>query len=56
MEIYKTKVKTECGNYCGISLVSHAGKVFLKMITRGLGEYCERKGLLLDEQSGFRPS
>ena len=37
------------------SVVSHAGKVLLKRIARRLSEYCERKGLLPEEQSGFRP-
>ena len=46
--------KTECGNYRGISLVSHAGEVLLKMIARTLSAYCEAKGLLPKEQCGFR--
>ena len=48
--------KTECGNYRGISLVSHAGKVLLKVDARRLGAYCEAKGLLPEEQCGFRPN
>ena len=47
--------KTECGNYRGISLVSLAGKVLLKVVARRLSAYCEAKGLLPEEQSGFRP-
>ena len=47
--------KTECGNYRGISLVSHAGKVLLEANARRLGDYCEAKGLLPVEQRGFRP-
>ena len=47
--------KTECGNYRGISLVSHAGKVLLKVVARRLSAYCEAKGLLQEEQCGFRP-
>ena len=47
--------KTECGNYRGISLVSHAGKVLLTVVTRRLSAYCEVKGLLPEEQCGFRP-
>ena len=46
----KTKDRTECGNYCGISLVAHSGKV-----TTRLGVYCEAKRLQPDEQCGFRP-
>ena len=43
--LYKKGDKTECGNYRGISLVSHAGKVLLKVVARRLGAYCEVKGL-----------
>ena len=46
--------KTECGNYFGISLVSHPGKVLLKGVARRLGAFCEAKGLLPEEQCGFR--
>ena len=45
--------KTECGKHRGISLVSHAGKVLLKVVARRLGAYCEAKGLLPKEQCGF---
>ena len=45
----------ECGNYRGISLVSHAGKVLLKVVARRLSTSCETKGLLPEEQCGFRP-
>ena len=48
--------KTECGNYRDISLVSHAGKVLLKVVARRLSAYCEAKGLLQEEQCGFRPN
>ena len=47
--------KTECGNYRAISLVSHAGKVLLKVVARRLSAYCEAKGLLPEEQCGFQP-
>ena len=47
--------KTECGNYRGISLESHAGKVLLKLVARTLSAYCEAKGLLPEEQWGFQP-
>ena len=53
--LYKKGDKTECGNYRGISLVSHAGKVLLKVAARMLSAYCEARGLLPEEQSGFRP-
>ena len=54
--LHKKGDKTECGNYRGISLVSHAGKVLLKRVARRLSAYCETKGLLPEEQCGFRPN
>ena len=42
MVLHKNKDRTECGNYRGISLVGHAGKILLKIIARRLSEYCER--------------
>ena len=48
--------KTECGNYRGILLVSHAGKVLLKVVAKRLRAYCEAKGLLPEEQCGVRPN
>ena len=56
MVLHKKKDRTECGNYRGISLVAHAGKILLKVIARRLSEYCERVGILPEEQSGFRPN
>ena len=35
--------------------MSHAGKVYLKVVARRLNAYCEAKGLLPEEQCGFRP-
>ena len=43
---HKKKDQTECGNYRGISLVAHAGKILLKIIARPLSKYCERVGIL----------
>ena len=56
MVLHKKKDRTECCNYRGISLVAHAGKILLKIITRRLSEYCERVGILPVEHSGFRPN
>ena len=53
--LHKKGDKTECGKYHGISLVSHAGKVLLKVVARRLSAYCEAKGLLPKEQCGLRP-
>ena len=54
--LHKKGDKTECGNYRGISLVSHAGKVLLKVVPRRLSAYCEPKRLLPEEECGFRPN
>ena len=51
----KKKDRTECGNYRGISLVAHAGKVLLKIVATRLSAYCEARNLLLEEQCGSRP-
>ena len=56
MVLHKKKGRTKCGNYRGISLVAHAGKILLKIIARRLSEYCERVGILPEEQRGFRPN
>ena len=52
MVIHKKKDRTECGNYRGISLVANADNILLKIIARRLSEYCERMGILPEEQSG----
>ena len=51
MVLHKKKDRTECGNYRGISLVAHAGKILLKIIARRLSEYFERVGILPEEHS-----
>ena len=56
MVLHKKKDRTEWGNYRGISLVAHAGKILHKIIARRLSEYCERVGILPEEQSDFRPN
>ena len=53
--LHKKKGRTECGNYRGISLVAHAGKVLLKIVATRLNAYCEARNLLPEEQCGFRP-
>ena len=35
--------------------MAHAGKVLLKIVATRLSHYCEREGILAEEQSGFRP-
>ena len=54
--LHRKKNRRECGNYRGILLVAHAGKILLKIIARRLSEYCERVGILPEEQSGVRPN
>ena len=56
MVLHKKKDRTECGNYKGISPVAHAGKILLNITARRLSEYCQRVGILPEEQSGFRPN
>ena len=53
--LHKKKDRTECGNYRGISLVAHAGKLPLKFIAGRLSDYCERENILPEKQCGFRP-
>ena len=53
--LHKKKDRFECGNYRGISLVAHAGKVLLKTVATRLSAYCEARNLLPEEQCGFRP-
>ena len=40
----------------GSSLVAHADKILLKILTRPLSEYCERVWILPEQQNGFRPN
>ena len=42
----------ECSNYCTIALISHAGKVMLKILQASLQQYVNRE--LSDVQAGFR--
>ena len=46
MVLHKEKDRTECGNYRGILLVAHAGKILLKIIVYHFSDYCERVGIL----------
>lgn len=52
--VHKKKDRTECGKYCGISLVAYAGNV-LKILATRLGGCCEAKGLLSEEYCGYLP-
>ena len=46
MGLHKKKDRTERGNYRGISLVAHAGKILLKIIARRLSEYCSTTDMM----------
>ena len=56
MVLHKKKDRTERGNYRGISLVAHAGKILLKIISRRLSEYCKCVGILPEEHGGLQPN
>ncbi|CAB1108915.1 unnamed protein product [Ectocarpus sp. CCAP 1310/34] len=51
---YKKGDRSNCNNYGGISLLSHVGKVLIKIITNRLSAFCEAN-ILPEEQCGFRP-
>ena len=53
--LHKKKDRTECSNYRGLSLVTHAGKVVLKIAVNRMGDFCDEAGFLPEEQCGFRP-
>ena len=52
--LHKKGNKTKWENFRGFLLVSHAGRALLKVVARRLSTYCEAKGLLPEEQRGFR--
>ena len=54
--LHKTKDRSDCNNYRGILLVAHSGKVLQKVVASCLSNYCEAKGVLPEEQCGFRPA
>ncbi|CAB1098711.1 unnamed protein product [Ectocarpus sp. CCAP 1310/34] len=52
--LYKEGDRSNCNNYRGISLLSHVGKVPIKIITNRLSAFCEANNILPEEQCGFR--
>ena len=54
--LYKKSDRSDCNNFQGISLVSHAGKVLLKIVANRLSDFCEEQQILPEEQRGFRPA
>ena len=51
--IYKKKDKLDCGNYRGISLLSHTGKIITTIIQRRMLKRAEE--VISESQAGFRP-
>ena len=48
------KDRTECGNYRGIALLAHAGKILLKIISCCFSEFGVGVGILPEEQRSFQ--
>ena len=55
MVLHRKNKRTECGNYRGVCLVAHAGKLLLQVIARRLSGYREREDIMPGKQFGFRP-
>ena len=54
VSLYKNKgSKSDCGNYCGLSLLSITGKIFARVILNRLIQVSEQN--LPEAQCGFRP-
>ena len=54
-ELYKKGDRSNCNNFRGISLLSHAGEVLAKTITNRLSAFNEANDILPEEQCWFRP-
>ena len=54
--LHKKSDRSDCSNFRGISLASHAGKVLLKIVANRLSDFCEAQQMLPEEQCGFRPA
>ena len=50
----KKSDQSDCNNFRGISLVSHSGKVLLKIVANHLKDFYEAQQILPEEQGGFR--
>ena len=53
--IHKERDKRNPDNYRGISLLSIVGKVCTAILHAKLSSWCEREGIIVEEQGGFRP-
>ena len=54
--LHKKSDRSDCNNFRGISLVSHAGKVLMKIVANRLSDFCEAQQILPEKQCGFRPA
>lgn len=52
--LYKDGDRHVGDNYRGITLLSVVGKLYTVVLNRRLSQWCEKKGVLVDEQAGFR--
>lgn len=52
--IFKKGIRTSPANYRGISLLNSIGKLFMSIIRRRLEKFVTQKGLLKENQAGFR--
>ena len=53
--LHKKKDRIECGHYRGSSPMAHACKILLKIVTNRYSDFCEKAGIIPDEQCGFLP-
>ena len=53
--IFKKGNPNDPGNYRGISLVSHMGKLFTSLLNNRLTKWSENSSVLTEAQFGFRP-
>jgi hypothetical protein len=53
--IFKKGNPNDPGNYRGISLASHMGKLFTSSLNNRLTKWSEHRSVLTDAQFGFRP-
>ena len=56
VSLFKSGDKADVGNYRPITLLSVVGKLFASLMATRLSAYMESRGLLADEQNGFRPN
>lgn len=54
VSIFKKGSTLDCGNYRGVALIAHMGKVLERMINNRVYEYVEKIGFLPESQCGFR--